>query len=225
MASPSDVDLEPTRRRGEKRLLPSLVVVILIAIPFLLPVHQVGWAPWVLAAIAVPLLIGIVLADPGRIDERSGTLRAVSIGLIGLLLVAAGGATVRLVLELIQGVPEMRNAPVLLRTGFLVWIDASLSFALLYWELDSGGPAARLLDPVPHPDIAFPQQLSPEVAAPGWMPTMIDYLYLGLTNALAFSPTDAMPLSHWAKIAMATQSIISVVILSLVIANAVNVLG
>ena len=76
-----------------------------------------------------------------------------------------------------------------------------------------------------YPDIAFPQQLNPHVAASGWRPRFIDYLYLGFTNATALSPTDAMPLAPWAKIAMTVQSVISLALLALVIANAVNVLS
>ena len=74
-----------------------------------------------------------------------------------------------------------------------------------------------------HPDLAFPQQLNPEIAPPDWHPRFIDYLYLGFTNATAFSPTDAMPLVPWAKITMTVQAVISIAILGIVIARAVNV--
>ena len=104
-----------------------------------------------------------------------------------------------------------------------MWVNNNVIFGLLYWELDGGGPAHRGLHDRP-PDFAFPQTLDPALAAPGWRPTFVDYLYLGLTNALAFSPTDAMPLVPWAKLTMALQSLISVSVLSLVIARAVNVL-
>ena len=93
------------------------------------------------------------------------------------------------------------------------------------WELDGGGAAARAHGLPRYPDLAFPQQLNPNIAAPGWRPRFIDYLYLGFTNATALSPTDAMPLASWAKIAMTLQSLISLALLALVIARAVNVLG
>jgi hypothetical protein len=95
---------------------------------------------------------------------------------------------------------------------------------LLYWQLDGAGPAARLYGTRPCPDFAFPQHVNPDLAPPGWRPVFFDYLYLGYTNAVAFSPTDAMPLALWAKGAMAIQSAISILILSLVVARAVNVL-
>ena len=74
-----------------------------------------------------------------------------------------------------------------------------------------------------YPDFAFPQLSSPELAPPDWRPRFIDYLYIGFTTANAFSPTDTMPLTPWAKVAMATQALISFVIVGLVIARAVNV--
>ena len=55
-------------------------------------------------------------------------------------------------------------------------------------------------------------------------PEFFDYLYLGFTNATAFSPTDVMPLARWAKAAMTVQAITSLFILGLVIARAVNIL-
>jgi hypothetical protein len=75
----------------------------------------------------------------------------------------------------------------------------------------------------PHPDFGFPQQFAPELARPDWRPQFVDYLYLGITNAVAFSPTDAMPLVSWAKLTMAIEAVVSLVILGLVIARAVNV--
>ncbi|MFN8041584.1 MAG: hypothetical protein U0Q07_20375 [Acidimicrobiales bacterium] len=211
-------------RRGERRLIPSLTILVLIALPFTLPTSQ-QYAPWILVIGGVPLLVAVLIADPGRIDRRGRVLRVLSRSIIVLLACSAAFATVRLIVELLEGAPQLQTAAQLLRAGFVVWIDVNLTFALLYWELDGGGAATRLLAPHPYPDLAFPQHMAPELAPPGWMPTFLDYLYLGLTNALAFSPTDVMPLRHWAKLTMALQSLLSVAILSLVIANAVNVIG
>ena len=85
-----------------------------------------------------------------------------------------------------------------------------------------GGAAARALDPSRRIDFAFPQEINRELASPGWR-RCIDYLYLGFTNATALSPTDAMPLAPWAKLAMMLQALISLSILALVISRAVNV--
>ena len=93
-----------------------------------------------------------------------------------------------------------------------------------YWVFDGGGPEARAEGASPSPDLAFPEQLNPRVAPPGWRPEFFDYLYLGFTNATAFSPTDVMPLKHWAKLVMAVQAMASLALLGLVVARAVNIL-
>jgi uncharacterized membrane protein len=149
----------------------------------------------------------------------------VSIALVAAIAAGAAWGTLVLVLALVDGNPQTSAARELLVTGALVWLDTVIAFSFVYWELDSGGPALRFTRGVAHPDLAFPQQMNPDLAPPGWRPVFVDYLYLGLTNGLAFSPTDVMPLSTWAKLTMAVQSLISVVILSLVIANSVNLLG
>src|SRR5262249_60084097 len=86
------------------------------------------------------------------------------------------------------------------------WLYTILAFAFLYWVLDGGGPDARLWAPLQFPNLAFPEQLTPVVAPPGWRPQFFDYLYLGFTNATAFSPTDVMPLARSAKPAMTVQA-------------------
>jgi hypothetical protein len=211
--------------RGERRWPAALAIVVLIAIPFLLPKQVFPRAFWALAPIEIALLAALAIADPGRIDRRSQLLRALSIMLTMLLAAIAVVATVWLVIELLDGAPDLSNAPTLLRTGALVWVDVNLTFALLYWELDGGGAAERLHDRREYPDLAFPEHLNPQVAQPGWRPIFVDYFYLGFTNATAFSPTDVMPLARWAKLMMVAQALMSIVILALVIANAVNLLG
>ena len=134
-------------------------------------------------------------------------------------------STAKLIDDLIQGGPVDNSAGTLLASGFLIWAGNVLVFGLLYWLLDSGGPLARYLHERPYPDFAFSQQLSPELAPPGWRPLYVDYLILGLTTSTAFSPTDVMPMRGWAKLMMAAQSIISLTVIGLVIARAVNVLG
>ena len=91
-------------------------------------------------------------------------------------------------------------------------------------ELDGGGPESRFLAPLEFPDLAFPAQLNPGVAGPGWRPEFFDYLYVGFTDATAFSPTDVMPLARWGKLAMTVQAVCSLMILGLVIARAANIL-
>jgi hypothetical protein len=195
-------------------------VVAVIVLTVLMP-NDVQFGPdWLLPAVVGVLLVAVVVSDPGRIDRP---LRALGIGLVSVLVLSALWATVLLISHLINGGKETGSADALLEAGSTVWTSNIIAFALLYWELDGGGSAARAHHLPDDPDFAFPQQLNPTVASAGWRPRFFDYLYLGFTNATAFSPTDAMPLALWAKATMALQALISLVILGLVIARAVNV--
>jgi hypothetical protein len=171
----------------------------------------------------VLLLVVLLVADPATISRRAQVLRPVSIVLVTVLVLSTLWVTVELVGDLIQGGPETNSAEDVLAAGAIVWGSNCISFALLYWILDSGGAAARVHDPRPYPDFAFVQHVNPDLAPEGWRPSFLDYLYLGFTNATAFSPTDVMPLAGWGKLAMMLQAFISLVILGLVIARAVNV--
>ncbi len=210
--------------RGEPRWPMAAAVGVASALTLARPA-ELRVAPWwVLPLVEAVLLVVLVVRDPGRIDRRSRVLRAVSIGAVGLLVLDALLATGYLVAVLIQGGRLTDSAETLLAAGVVVWASNIIAFALLYWELDSGGAAARAHGLPATPDLAFPQQLSPELAPPDWRPQFHDYLYLGLTSATAFSPTDAMPLAGWAKLAMSVESLISLTVLGLVVARAVNVL-
>jgi hypothetical protein len=214
---------EGARVVGESRLPMAAAVVTAIVLTILLPEDQRALPPWVLPVIEGILLVALIAGDPGAIDRRSRLLRAISIGLVSVLVLSALYATVRLVDVLITGGPQTNSASDLLEAGSIVWVGNILAFALLYWELDSGGAAARAHHSRSAVDFAFPQQMNPELAPVDWIPRFVDYLYLGFTNATALSPTDAMPIAPWAKLAMIVQSLSSLAILTLVIARAVNV--
>lgn len=166
----------------------------------------------------------LIVGDPGRISKRSSVLRGFSIALVTVLIAQSLWSTARLIEELIVGGPHTSKPGPLLAAAGIVWVSNNIAFALLYWELDSGGAAERAHALRDHPDLAFPQQMNPDIAPANWRPRFIDYLYLAFTNATAFSPTDAMPLAPWAKMAMAVQAAISLAVLGLVVARAVNVL-
>ena len=112
----------------------------------------------------------------------------------------------------------------MLRNGGAIWLTNVIVFALWYWEMDRGGPAARACGTHEYPDFLFTQMTAPELVAKDWEPAFLDYLYLSFTNATAFSPTDTLPLSRWAKMTMMFQSAVSLVTVALVVARAVNVL-
>ena len=205
---------------GEPRWHMASAVVAAIVLTILMPDDVQLGPDWLLPVVEGALLVAIIASDPGTIDRP---LRVLGIGLVSVLVLGALWATVLLTTHLINGGSETHSADALLSAGSTVWASNIIAFALLYWELDGGGSAARAQGLSEHPDLAFPQQLSPPVAPEEWRPRFFDYLYLGFTNATAFSPTDAMPVALWAKAAMALQALISLVILGLVVARAVNV--
>lgn len=210
---------------GESRWPMAAAVVAAMVLTILLP-DDLRLAPrWLLPTIEGLLLLALIAGDPGRISRRTTALRAVSVSLISVLALSAIWSTIQLIDDLVHGGPETSSASELLQAGGNVWACIVLAFSLLYFELDGGGAAARAERMPGSPDLAFPQQLNPDVAGPGWRPRYIDYFYLGLTNSTAFSPTDVMPLAAWAKLTMAVQSVVSLLILGLVVARAVNVLA
>jgi uncharacterized membrane protein len=210
---------------GEARWPMAGAILAAMVLTVLLPEGLRLGPNWALPAIEGALLLTLIIADPGEITRRARWLRVVGLGLVAILGISAMAATSLLIWSLVEGGAETDSAGELLLSATAVWVSNNIVFALLYWELDSGGAAARAHGLSRHPGIAFPQQTSPHLAPSGWRPRFVDYLYLGFTTATAFSPTDAMPLAPGIKIAMAIQAFISLAILGLVVAGAVNVIG
>jgi len=208
---------------GEPRWPVSLAVLLMIALQIRLPGDLSPAGRWLLPAIELVLLLVLLIANPTRIDRRSPSLRILGLTLISVASLANAWSVALLVDGLVRGTTGNQPGP-LLATGANIWMTNVIIFALWYWELDRGGPAARAagLDPVP--DFLFPQMAQPSPAFHDWEPQFTDYTYVSFTNATAFSPTDTMPLSRWAKLAMMLQSAISLVTAALVIARAVNIL-
>jgi hypothetical protein len=211
--------------RGDPRAPVVITLLVAIALPLLMPSEFSPGNGFAASGVEAILLVAMLVTDPGRIDARSAKVRAIRIAMICVLVIGAAWATVALIVDIVHGGSKTNSAGELLLAGGLVFVYIAIAFAFLYWELDSGGPGRRAHTMVAHPDFAFPQHANPDLAPPGWRPVFLDYLYLGITNSIAFSPTDVMPLAHWAKLAMAVQSLASLAVLGLVIASAVNVLG
>ena len=195
-------------------------LVLNIGLRLRLPNETAVRVPWLVPAIEVVLLTVLLVGHPGGVVSHK-RLHRISLILVAILVLAALWATMLLVYDLINGLGVTNNPRQLLAAGGLVWLGNNLSFALLYWLIDGGGPLARLRNRTPV-DFAFTQQMSPELAPPGWRPVFLDYLHLGFTNATAFSPTDVMPLTHRAKYAMLVQSTVALALVGLVVARAVN---
>jgi uncharacterized membrane protein len=212
------------RTQGELRWPVALTTAAGIALQVAVPDKLVLVSPtWIFPAAQGVLLIVLVTANPHRIDRQSMIMRSLSLVLAAMLSLANGWSVARLAVGITQGTMG-RNPGQLLITGGVIWLTNVVAFALWYWEFDRGGPVARALNLKRYPDLQFPQMTSPEMAPPDWEPAFFDYLYVAFTNATAFSPTDVMPLSRWAKAAMTVQSLISIVTVALVVSRAVNIL-
>jgi uncharacterized membrane protein len=210
---------------GESRWPPALAlavfIVLNVALRIWLPHQGASRVVWLVPALETALLLALVAGDPARLARRGPWVRRVAIALVVVLVAAALWSTVLLVYDLIKGQGVTQSATRLLASGALIWLGNNLAFALLYWLIDSGGPIARSRNPAPV-DFAFTQQMSPELAAPGWRPVFLDYLHLGFTNATAFSPTDVMPLTLRAKYVMLVHSTVALALFGLIVARAVN---
>lgn len=219
-------DVVPAWRRvtrGETRWAVSAVILVAVALQLMLP-HRLAFQPyWLLPVLELALLVGLFAATPRRLEPRGRWLRWLGLSLMGVISLANGWAAVRLVAGLVDGTEGMDAGPLLL-TGGGIWLTNVIVFALWYWEWDRGGPMARVMGHHQFADFLFVQMQSPETAPPDWEPAFLDYLYLSFTNSTAFSPTDVMPLSRWAKMLMMLQSSVSLVTVVLVVARAVNIL-
>jgi hypothetical protein len=207
---------------GEPRWHMASAVAAAIVLTILMP-DEVRLGPnWLLPLIEGMLLIALIVGDPGKIDRRSGLLRTLSIALVSVLVLGALWATVLLTSHLISGGKETNSVDALLQAGSTVWVSNILAFALLYWELDGGGAPSRAhRPPARELDLAFPQQLNPSLAQSHWRPRFIDYLYLGHQRHRVQSDgrhaAGVLGQDHH------LQALISLVILGLVVARAVNV--
>lgn len=212
------------RTAAEPRWHVALVVLIAIGLQMALPA-RLGLQPkFVLPALEVALLVGLVAANPGRLESHHPALRYAGLAMVGLVSAANAVSAVLLIRELLHSAGPTGSAGALLTSGGAIYATNILAFGLWYWDFDRGGPTSRAHAHQPYPDLMFPQMSSPGLAPAHWEPRLLDYLYVSFTNATAFSPTDTMPMSRWAKSLMAAQSSIALVTLALVIARAVNIL-
>jgi hypothetical protein len=225
-ARDAETHLRPAWQRaheGEDRLPVALIILIAIALQVALPAHLSFKPNWLLPALEGVLLVALAIANPRKINRTSTLLRSLSIGLIAVISVANGYSSAQLVHGIIEGT-EGQSAGPLLAAGASIYLTNIIVFGLWYWEWDRGGPVARAQGLRPYPDFLFANMTQPNLAPPDWVPTFIDYLYLSITNATAFSPTDTLPLARWAKMLMALQAGVALLTVALVVARAVNIL-
>jgi hypothetical protein len=186
--------------------------------------HRLWWM-WLVVAAPYVCLSTTLLLGLGRL-VRHDSRREIVIVLLGLVWVLNVGGVVVLVVSLVFHSAVHITGRQLLLSGATAWFTNAIAFGLAFWEMDCGGPVARALSAAARrPDFQFPQDENPQLAREGWAPRLWDYLYMSLTNATAFSPTDAMPLTRPAKALMAAESTLSAITVLLVAARAVNILA
>ncbi|MGD0833345.1 MAG: hypothetical protein ABSA40_02830 [Candidatus Dormibacteria bacterium] len=200
-----------------------LAILAAIGLYLLLPDAVIIGPRYLVPALEAAALATLSVATPHRTTEQSGLRRALSTGLIALVTVANLFNLGLLVHGLLAGGTQASGRQLIL-ASIAIWVTNVIVFALWYWELDRGGPPARHDRGHREPDFLFPQMATPGAGRPGWAPSFIDYLYVSLTNATAFSPTDTMPLTVAAKILMGVQSLGSLLTVAMVAARAVNIL-
>lgn len=207
---------------GEVRWPASLAVIAALLLYVTLPPWLTLGPVWLIPLIELALLVPLSLAAPRRVPNEASWLQIASMSLIGVVNISNIASLVLLVEALVHG--NKATGAQLLLGAVQIWLTNVIVFGLWYWELDRGGPDARASTEHREPDFLFPQMVTPGCAHPLWSPKFFDYLYVSFTNATAFSPTDTMPLTTWAKMLMMVQSLASLLTVALVAARAVNIL-
>lgn len=223
------------RPATEHRWPPVIAIGVALALYGALPSEVPVVLRVIVVVAGVVLVAPVVLLNPRRLTRETRWSRGISVVQVLLLLVANQVALGIVIHALLTA--EQADGPLILLGTLQVWVTNVIAFGLAYWELDRGGPVSRRVrarPQLPRADFRFPQDEDDDAvqevavgssAHSGWVAAFVDYLYFSLSNSMAFSPTDVMPLTTRAKALMGVQAFIAFVILALVIARAVSLLG
>lgn len=206
----------------------ALAVFVAICLQVILNSRLVVGPKYILASLEVLLMIGLLITRPK--DELNPKphhrpiRRLASIILIAIITFVNISSLILVIYYLLNDSQHLQGKELIV-SAMAIFITNIIMFGLWYWEIDGGGPGGRGAH-TPPVDFLFPQKTAPvEVTkSPGWSPTFFDYLYVSITNATAFSPTDAMPLTHRVKLLMTIQSLASLATVAVVAARAVSIL-
>jgi hypothetical protein len=222
--------------RAESRWPAAGTILVALALYALLPSSFPPVARYVITGVGLALLVMAIVINPLRQRSQKSWSRPLAITLAAFLAVANEIDLVQLIIRLVQPA-EKGDAPVLLIAAVQVWVVNIIAFGYIFWQLDRGGPVTRTQakrSELPEADFRFPQDedydSAPEVALnsskrSGWTANFVDYLYFSLSNAMAFSPPDAVPLTNRTKILVGIEALGAYALLVLVIARTVSLLG
>ena len=222
---------------GRKHPLPSvrapshwqaIVALLVLAAIFGLVVRQLSdWLAGAIVVLVPVLLVSAILARQRKNDRLNRRLALALVALIVLVLLASVGLVIAQLVYAhltVRFLGPQPSPPELLRNAALIWLSNVLVFAVSYWEIDAGGPAQRHRGPYHSDDVVFPQRQRDDAHA-DWTPDFLDYLFLSFNSSTAFSPTDTLVLSRRMKALMMIQSLISLAVLAVLAARAVNALA
>jgi hypothetical protein len=205
----------------EARWPAAVALVACIVLYVVLPSRLVIGPKWLL-----PVLIGLPLIPLGIVRHESlGEsiwIRRCALVLLGIVTLANMGSVALLVHRLLSA--NVTQGSQLIYSAVAIWATNVILYGVWLWEIDRGGPLHRAAGTQLRIDLQFPQMENPSLAPDGWRPTFTDYLYSSFANGTSFAPADAMPLTRRAKILFASESIVSLVTISVVAARAVNIL-
>jgi hypothetical protein len=220
-------------RRAANRWPAFVAILVMLVIYAVTPENMVPRA--LMITIAGIIFVVLIALNPVHTGLQSTFARWLAVILALVLMASNMVDVVFIVRDLIAG---KSLGPIVLLEAFEVWVANVIAFSIVYWELDRGGPVARatlMRSQLPAADFKFPQDderaASIEVSKDSstsranWRPGYIDYLYMALTNMMAFTPNDVVPLTARAKIFMGIQGLSGFVILALVIGRSVNILA
>jgi uncharacterized membrane protein len=212
----------PPPPRSEPFWPVQLAVLVAIGLQLTLPERLTLGPSWLLPSLEGALFLGLFLSTPQQLEHEHARRRVIALGLTALVSAANIFSLWLLVHHLLHHLPT--GGRDLIVGGIVIWLTNVLIFALWFWETDRGGPGRRAAGQDGTPDFLFPQMSDDHIEPVDWRPQFADYLYVSLTNATAFSPTDTMPLTVTAKGIMGAQALVSLVTIGLVVARAVNIL-
>jgi hypothetical protein len=224
-----DDDLAEPRFEARAEAAPFVALALLVTLVLAGVSASEGWELfghrdwWIWLVEAVPLLgLAIGLLAGFGVGPSGLRRRELVIVLIGVVVAGSVTGTAAVVISLAT---SGASGGQLLASAATILLTNIIAFGLALWELDCGGPVRRRMEPRVTPDLQFPQDENPSLARKGWTPHLLDYVYVSLTNSVAFSPTDTMPLTRAAKALMALESVASSVTVLVVAARAINILG
>jgi hypothetical protein len=223
MTKPKNQDINRSAFDGDPIWHVQITLLIALLLQLFLPDKFVAGPRFALPILEALLVVSLLLTTRKKLTTNTLLRKANTITLIVFIGIANIYALQRLAHILLEG-GKVADGRGLILTAINIFLTNVIVFSLLYWELDAGGPVVRNIHNLRDRDFSFPQMQNPELAPKDWLPNFIDYLYVSLTNATAFSPTDTMPLSRIAKVLMGIQSLVSLAALALVASRAVNIL-